>query len=132
MFKITFTCEDRYLAKLMHALAGQVYNLEVVPVAGSNPELAPVNGSGSRIPNLKRADIVAAVGAVAMFAKVMRQQKLTEVNAKKTQEICRQLGLSDRSYSHLLRAAVTAGVLRKAGKDPNMATGFLWKLVGDK
>jgi hypothetical protein len=121
----------------MHALAGQAYDLQVVPVAGTNPELRPVDGSGrskpdNRSPQLKRADIVAAGGAAQMLVKVMRERKLTEVNAKKVKEICAQLGLSSTSYSHLLNTGVREGLLKKAGKDPNFPTGFIWKLVGDK
>ena len=135
MFKITFTCEDRSLAKLMHGLAGQVYDLQVVPVAGSNPELKAVDGSGRgapRTPQLKRDDIVAAGGAPQMLVKIMRQQKMTEITAAKTKEVCKQLGLSPKSYSHLLRSALHEGLLKKGGKDPDNANGYLWKLVGDK
>jgi len=135
MFRITFTCEDKNLAKLMHGLAGQVYDLQVVPVAGSNPVLTPTDGSGRnapRTPQLKRDDIVAAGGAAQMLIKVMRQHKLSELTAAKTKDICKQMGLSVNSYSHLLRSAVEAGLLKKGGKDPNNNNGFLWKLVGDK
>jgi hypothetical protein len=137
MFRITFECEDKSLAKLMHALAGQVYNLNVVPVAGSNPELVPSNGSGrggvpgGRSPQLLRKDIIAAGGAPQMLVKVMRQHKMETINAAKTKEICQQLGLSISSYSHLLETAVKQGLLKKGGKDPD-GLGFVWKLVGDK
>jgi hypothetical protein len=137
MFRITFTCDDRNLSRIMHALAGQAYDLQVVPVAGSNPELKAVDGSGrskpdNRSPQLKRADIVAAGGAAQMLIKVMRQHKLTEINARKVKEICAQLGLSTTSYSHLLSTAVQQGLLKRGGKDPNFPTGFIWKLAGDK
>lgn len=140
MFRLTCFVEDRDLANVMHALAGRAKGLEVVPVAGSNPELAASNGlgrggvPGPRTPQLKRADIVAAGGAPQMLVAIMRRQKITEVNAFKTKELCRQMGLSETSYSHLLQIAMKAGLLRKAGKDPD-GLGFLWKLTdkaGDK
>ena len=132
MFKITFVCEDKNLARIMHSLAGQTYDLNVVPVAGSNPELVPANGSGrgtARNTQLKRADIVAAGGAPQMLVRIMRQQKLVEVNAAKVKELCGLMGLSPTSYSHLLNSAVKEGLIRKGGKDPDNAPGFLWKLT---
>jgi hypothetical protein len=126
-------CEDRNLPRIMHALAGQAINLEVLPVAGTNPEIRTSPGTGltARTPQLKRNEIIAAGGAPQMLVKVMRQQKMDTVTAKKVQEICRQLGLSTTSYSHLLNSAVKLGLLRKAGKNPE-GNGFLWKLAGDK
>jgi len=140
MFRITFTVEDRNLAKIMHQLAGQAYNLEVVPVAGSNPELMPVNGSargkggvpGPRTAQMLRADIVAAGGAPQMLIKVMRENKMTEINAAKVKDFCRKMGLSITSYSHLISSAIDLGLLKKAGKDPENGNGLLYKLVGDK
>lgn len=137
MFRITFTCEDKNVTRILHALAGQAYNLEVVPVAGSNPELVAINGSGRskatvRSPQMLRADIVAAGGAPQMLVKIMREQKMTDINAAKVKDFCRKMGLSVTSYSHLINTAVRLGLLKKAGKDPQMATGFLWKLAGDK
>jgi hypothetical protein len=138
MFRITFTCEDRNLATLMHGLAGQVYDLQVVPVAGSNPVIgnSPVNKPrggqpGTRTPQLQRDDIIAAGGAAHMLVKIMRQHKLDTINAKTTKDLCRQMGLSTTSYSHLLATAVQQGLIRKAGKDPD-GLGFLWKLTDNK
>jgi len=129
MFRISFTCEDRNLAKLMHDLAGQVYDLSVVPVAGSNPTLKPTDvRSLPRQTQLKRGDIIAAGGAAQMLAKIMRQHKLSEVNAAKVKDLCRQMGLSTTSYSHLLASAVREGLLRKGGSDPG-GKGYLWKLT---
>jgi hypothetical protein len=126
-------CEDKYLARIMHDLAGQAYDLQVVPVAGSNPAVKTSVGSGlpTRMPQLKREDIIAAGGAAQMLVKVMRQQKIDSVNAVKVKEICRQLGLSVTSYSHLLNNALKLGLVRKAGKNPD-GNGFLWKLTDNK
>lgn len=139
MFRLSFICEDKNLARIMHSLAGQAINLEVVPVAGTNPELAPTNGSGRntgpRTPQLLRDDIVKAGGAPQMLVSIMRKHKLAEINAKKVKEFCLQMGLSTKSYSHLLRSATDHGLLKKAGKDPDNNNGFLWKLTdkaGDK
>jgi hypothetical protein len=133
MFRITFMCEDKNLARVMHDLAGQAYDLQVVPVAGSNPTVRKSSGSGlnTRMPQLKREDIIAAGGAAQMLVKVMRQQKLDSVTAPKVKEICRGLGLSTTSYSHLLNNALKLGLVRKAGKNPD-GNGFLWRLTDNK
>jgi hypothetical protein len=125
-------CDDKNLAMIMHNLAGQAYDLQVVPVAGSNPTLGrSVSGTGSRQPQLKREDIIAAGGAAQMLVKVMRQQKLDTATAAEVKELCRHMGLSVTSYSHLLNNALKLGLIRKAGKNPD-GNGFLWKLTDNK
>lgn len=134
MFRIELFCEDRDLPGILHDLAGRKVEYTVTPVMGTNPALQQQTKAGlprQRQTQLKRADIVAIGGAGAMLAKLMREQKLVEANATQVRDLCKKMGLSPASYSHVLNDAVKGGFIKKGGRNPD-GMGFMWKLVGDK
>ena len=100
MFKIEFYCDDKNLAAVLRAMAGKVMDLKTVPVSNA----VAANGS---VKAVVRGD------AVAQLAHWLKQKKLTVVNAADLRQFQSDAGRSPAGYSHLLRASMDAGLLKR-------------------
>jgi hypothetical protein len=120
MFRIELECfvDDRDLPKLHWALNGLVYDLKMTsqPVANAkvrNGQVVDATGGGDILVSLK---------------KYLKDHKMPSLTAKDAKEFQRHVGRSEKGYSALLKKAVDAGLLKKAGKGTK--TGY--HVVGAK
>lgn len=141
MFRISFFCEDRDLAKVLHSLAGVVRGQpEIVPVAGTNPTLSNGHADETRSrgrplgsyntkprqSTIGKLEIANQGGADVMFVRAMKTKGLSEVNAAMAKQILKDLGLSPTSYSHVLATARDSGLMKKGRK---LKLGFMWNIT---
>ena len=100
MFRIECFCEDKALARVMHALAGQVADLRVVPAAN----VKKVNGKLEAKTNGNLIELLTA------WLKKRKAEEITVGDA-------RQFG-SEHGYGpeYVLAKAKKAGIIRKIGK----------------
>jgi hypothetical protein len=104
MFRIECFCEDKKLAGVLHALAGQVIGMPgVTPVV--NVEVKA--GKLKQVTNGKLIDL---------FAEHLRTDKPEIINADYMRQFLRAMGRSNKSYSHLLKKAQDTKLIRKTGK----------------
>lgn len=116
MFKVTFLCDDKYLADILRSLAGKARNVEPVPV---------VNVAQGANGHLKQD----AEHTLGLFLKELRKQggDAKSVNALHARAATSACGLSPTSYSYFLQNAIKKGLLKKG---PKPGTGnrqtYLW------
>lgn len=114
MFRIECFVEDKNLAKALHALNGIVLDLRTVPVANAAP--AP------------DGDVIATTqgSTLDMLASWLAKKKVAQIKAKDAKQFQRDIGRSELGYSHTLRMAIDAKMLRKKGKGQTT----LYEVVG--
>lgn len=125
MFRIEFLVDDKNLATVMHALAGLARDLNVLPVAGTNP----LNGTKPKQPNQPRHP--KSGRAHELLIDYMHNHNLTEITGGQAREIIGKLGLAQTSYSHYINNAVARGLIKKGPKVLG-GPGNLWRLVPSK
>jgi DNA-binding transcriptional ArsR family regulator len=118
MFRISFIVEDKNLATIMHQLAGRAINLEVVPVAGSNPAL---NGTA----HIPRGNIH------ELFLAALKARKMKTFVAKDARAICQEIGVSPTAYSHHLRVMIKEGLVNAKIQKGVHGGGHLYTVRGE-
>src|SRR5262245_45907210 len=99
MFRITCFVDDKYLAAVMHGLAGMAKGLEVVPVAE-----VKANGVSRHM----TGDLV------QLFAEYLDTHK-GEVTPAYVQEVQRSIGRSPGGYNNVLHKAKQAKLIKQTG-----------------
>lgn len=101
MFRIELFVDDKKLPGLLIAITGMTLGAPTVqPVVNAAVKNGKVRAtsSGSR---------------VEMMMDYFKTQKLSEVGPSDIRDWCRQLGLSDKSYSNFLNKALGAKMLKR-------------------
>lgn len=101
MFRIECFCDDKNLARTMHALNGLVLNLNVAPVVNA------IKANGTKLQAQTDGD------AVSLLAQWLKQHGLKEVDSKHLRQFQRDVGRSEGGYSYTLRQAQGAKLLKK-------------------
>lgn len=109
MFKIEFFVEDRFLGEAFKRLAGIARNLQhaYVPNVEAEPKAKAANGHAPKVR-------VTAADSAALFMKELAKRRLVEFDAAKAREIAVGMGFSPTSYSYILKALGSQGLIKKA------------------
>jgi hypothetical protein len=104
MFRIEAFCDDKNLARVLHALAGLVL---------AAPKITPVANAQAKNGEVKAAS---SGEVLPMLSSYLKKRRLDVVNATVVREFAVAHGYSAASYSHILKKATQARLLRKRGK----------------
>ena len=112
MFRVSFFVDDRKLGPALHALVG---------IAHGQPEVAPVVNA-----KLNGHTVVAKSHGSTMnrFAEELQALKGTVIKASNVRELMKPLGLTDKSYSYVLKKALEAKLLKRSGKGEGILTRY--------
>lgn len=112
MFRVECFIDDKHLAKLKWALHEiGAYNVSDQPVADSKPKAKVRGTSADEMP--------------ALFLDWAKRNRLQEIRAPQMRDFCTGLGMSERSYSHVLGILRRAKVVTKHGKG---SSSIFWKI----
>jgi len=113
MFRIDFFVDDRKLPAALLALVG---------IAHGAPNVVPV------VNVRKKGNGLAAKtegSSMDRFAAELKSLKGKSLAAADVQQMMKPLGLSHKSYSYMLKNAITAKLLKKTGKGAGTATRYV-------
>jgi len=104
MFRIETFVDDKKLSQLLHALAGIVIGTpNIQPVANGKVEKGkPVSTNSGELCD--------------MFLAFAKKRKLTQFKAPEMREFCKVAGMSESSYSYILKRLHECKAIKKAGQ----------------
>ena len=112
MFRIEFFVEDKRLASALLALVG---------IAHGQPSILPVINAKKKGNGLAPA---VEGNTLERFVAALQPLKGSTIKASDVRAMMPSLGLSDKSYSYLLKKVVDNKLIKKTGKGQGTATRY--------
>lgn len=103
MFRIVAFVENKHVGDVLQAMIGKVIG---------QPQCQPVANAKLDKGKVKAVSDGSSVGKFAAYLNEVKPDRLI---AKDVRAILPKLGMSENSYSYLLKQAIEAGLLRKKG-----------------
>lgn len=112
MVRGEFVCDDKNMARVLHALTGIVHDLKFAPVANAKI------GRNGQVTARTSGD------TASLFVEWNSKRKLQHVSATDIKQFSREIGRSEKSYSAVITSLRKAGLLKKNGSK-GAKTGYV-------
>ena len=112
MFKVEFFVDDKRLGAALLALVG---------IAHGQPGVVPVVNAVKKANGLAP---VATGSTMDRFAAALQEHKGRNISANDVRAMMKPLGLTEKSYSYILKRAMETKLVKKTGKGQGTATRY--------